>query len=295
MKSRLTELCQTVVFQKNPAANGKILYYISENFRYPKDMSSLVYISQIMQGMAMKTAIDHWRRNRGRCMGSLYWQFNDNWPVASWSSVDYFGRYKALHYMASRFYAPLAGSIRKDGYSMEAWAENETLDPGHCAVYMAVKKMDFSVVDEFHVEVEVPALSAVKITEKDYRDLITSMEKDVFVECRFVFTQHGKTIVSTETEILVPFKYLHLQIPNVQVKLKQGDEKYRLEVTSDTFTPFLNIDFRNCDVVLSDNFFSISGPEPVNVTIAKDKIKASENFKVLEDDLIFETIRTTYR
>lgn len=118
--------------QKNPAANGKILYYISENFRYPKDISSLVYISQIMQGMAMKTAIDHWRRNRGRCMGSLYWQFNDNWPVASWSSVDYFGRYKALHYMASRFYAPLAGSVRKDGYFMEAWAENETLQNCYC-------------------------------------------------------------------------------------------------------------------------------------------------------------------
>lgn len=118
--------------QKNPAANGKILYYISENFRYPKDISSLVYISQIMQSMAMKTAIDHWRRNRGRCMGSLYWQFNDNWPVASWSSVDYFGRYKALHYMASRFYAPLAGSVRKDEYFMEAWAENETLQNCYC-------------------------------------------------------------------------------------------------------------------------------------------------------------------
>ena len=64
--------------QKNPAANGKILYYLSETFRYPKDLESLIFLSQILQGYAMKEATEHWRRNRGRCMGSIYWQFNDN-------------------------------------------------------------------------------------------------------------------------------------------------------------------------------------------------------------------------
>ena len=281
--------------QKNPAANGKILYYISENFRYPKDMSSLVYISQIMQGMAMKTAIDHWRRNRGRCMGSLYWQFNDNWPVASWSSVDYFGRYKALHYMASRFYAPLAGSIRKDGYSMEAWAENETLQNCYCKVCMTLKKMDFSVLDELHIEMEVPALSAVKMAEKNYCDVISGIERDVFLECRFIFMQNGVETISTETEIFVPFKYLKLQMPEVQVKLEEYDEKYQIKVTSNTFTPFLNIDFKNCDVIMSDNYFSITGLEPISVNAPKDKIRISKNFKgTLADDLFLETIYTTY-
>ena len=76
--------------QKNGTANGKILYYISENFRYPKDFDSLVYVSQVLQGIAIKAGVDHWRANRGRCMGALYWQLNDNWPVASWASIDYF-------------------------------------------------------------------------------------------------------------------------------------------------------------------------------------------------------------
>lgn len=88
--------------QKNPAANGKILYYLSENFRYPENFRKLLYVSQILQGMAMKYGVDHWRRHRGRCMGTLYWQINDNWPVASWASIDYFGRWKALHYMAKK-------------------------------------------------------------------------------------------------------------------------------------------------------------------------------------------------
>src|SRR5699024_8150821 len=83
--------------QKNDSANGKMLYYLSENFRCPSALEQTVYISQILQGMAVRYGVEHWRRNRGRCMGALYWQVNDNWPAPSWSSIDYFGRWKALH------------------------------------------------------------------------------------------------------------------------------------------------------------------------------------------------------
>ena len=69
--------------QKNDAANGKMLYYLSENLRYPKDLTHLLYASQVLQGMAIKYGVDHWRRNRGRCMGTLYWQINDDWPAPS--------------------------------------------------------------------------------------------------------------------------------------------------------------------------------------------------------------------
>lgn len=76
--------------QKNGSANAKILHYIAENFLYPKDFESLIYISQVLQAIAIKSGVEHWRRNRGRCMGAIYWQLNDNWPVASWASIDYF-------------------------------------------------------------------------------------------------------------------------------------------------------------------------------------------------------------
>ena len=109
--------------QKNDAANGKMLYYLSENLRYPKDLTHLLYASQVLQGMAIKYGVDHWRRNRGRCMGTLYWQINDDWPAPSWSSIDYFGRWKALHYMAQKFYAPHAVSM--------------TLEDHRCHVYFS--------------------------------------------------------------------------------------------------------------------------------------------------------------
>lgn len=279
--------------QKNPAANGKILYYLSENFRYPKDLSSLVYISQLMQGMAMKTGIDHWRRNRGRCMGSLYWQFNDNWPVASWSSVDYYGRYKALHYMAARFYAPLAGSIRRDGTCMEAWAENETRESCTCRAVMILQTMNFTVLYSRTNEMEVPALSSVKVTDKDFADLISGMENQVFVQCVFMFEQNGQKKRTIETELFVPFKYLKLREPKLKAKVKEEDGDCRIIVTSDTFTPFVNIDFGERDAILSDNFFSITGSEEYVVSVKK--LRNPENpKKSLEEDLILQTIRNTY-
>ena len=77
------------------------------DYLFPKNFDSFVYASQLLQADAMRFAIEHWRANRGRCMGALYWQLNDCWPVASWASIDSAGRWKALHYEAKRFFAPV--------------------------------------------------------------------------------------------------------------------------------------------------------------------------------------------
>ena len=75
--------------QRNNAANGKILNYLSQTFLYPADFDTLLYASQLLQAEAIRYGVEHWRRHRGRCMGAIYWQLNDCWPVASWSSIDY--------------------------------------------------------------------------------------------------------------------------------------------------------------------------------------------------------------
>ena len=101
--------------QRNDAANGKIMKYLYQTFLYPTDFDTLLYASQLLQGEAIKYGVEHFRRNRGRCMGAVYWQLNDCWPVASWSSIDYYGRWKALHYYAKRFFAPILLSCREEG------------------------------------------------------------------------------------------------------------------------------------------------------------------------------------
>ncbi len=100
--------------QRNPGGNKRILQRLADHFRVPFDFDDLVYLSQVQHGLAMQTAIEHWRRLKPYCMGTLYWQLNDLWPCASWSSIEYGGEWKALHYMAKRFYerARLVGPTR---------------------------------------------------------------------------------------------------------------------------------------------------------------------------------------
>jgi beta-mannosidase len=93
--------------QRNAGGNARILETMTRYFRFPRDFTQMVFLSQIQQGLAIKTAIEYWRSTKPRCMGTLYWQINDLWPVASWSSLDYGGQWKLMHYMARRFYLPI--------------------------------------------------------------------------------------------------------------------------------------------------------------------------------------------
>ncbi|MCL2085262.1 MAG: glycoside hydrolase family 2 protein, partial [Oscillospiraceae bacterium] len=105
--------------QRNANANGKIMTYLAGTYRYPSSFELLLYASQLLQADAIRFGVEHWRRNRGRCMGAIYWQINDIWPAASWASIDYFGRWKALHYFAKRFFAPVMLSCRETGEMTE--------------------------------------------------------------------------------------------------------------------------------------------------------------------------------
>jgi beta-mannosidase len=94
--------------QKNAGGNARIAETMFRYFRFPSDFGNFCYLSQVQQGLAMKTAVEYWRSLKPHCMGTLYWQLNDTWPVASWSGLDHGGGWKAMHYMARRFYSPVA-------------------------------------------------------------------------------------------------------------------------------------------------------------------------------------------
>ena len=101
--------------QKNRAGNQIILDYVSRRYRFPKSQESLIYLSQLNQAYCMQVGVEHYRRNMPHCMGALYWQLNDCWPVASWSSLEFTGRWKALHHVARRFFAPALVSAHVPG------------------------------------------------------------------------------------------------------------------------------------------------------------------------------------
>lgn len=100
--------------QRSGIGNTTIMQYMLDWFRLPTSFDMTLWLSQILQGMAIKYACEHWRRSMPRGMGTLYWQLNDVWPVASWASIDYHGRWKALHYMARHFFANVLVSGLED-------------------------------------------------------------------------------------------------------------------------------------------------------------------------------------
>ncbi|MCI5868476.1 MAG: glycoside hydrolase family 2 protein [Dorea sp.] len=248
--------------QKNDAANGKILYYMSENFRYPESFDDLLYVSQILQGMAIQYGVEHWRRHRGRCMGTLYWQLNDNWPVASWSSIDYFGRWKALQYMACRFYAPVTSSLIIEDGKACLFVENETEEERKWQGEILLKNMDCEVLKTVKIEGDTSGFCSEKIAEMDWDSLGAhkdmEWEESVFLEGRVRF-ENGTEVWNVET--LLPYKHLALKKPSIQVCVEESEEAYVLHLASDRFAPFVELDFEDADVIFSDNYFHMTGQE----------------------------------
>jgi beta-mannosidase len=122
--------------QKNAGGNARIAETMFRYFRWPKHFDDFVYLSQVQQGIAIKTAVTHWRSLKPHCMGTLIWQLNDTWPVCSWASLNHGGDWKLLHHMARDFYAPvLVTAVPKDG-QIELRAMND--DPDACDVTVQV-------------------------------------------------------------------------------------------------------------------------------------------------------------
>lgn len=254
--------------QKNNAANGKMLYYLSENLRYPKDLTHLLYASQVLQGMAIKYGVDHWRRNRGRCMGTLYWQINDDWPAPSWSSIDYFGRWKALHYMAQKFYAPHAVSMTLEDHRCHVYFSNESFETTEYSLTLSIRDLSGNVLETYETKGNSPAFSAIETAVVN----ICSWEDqkdDVFLEA-VIHTKDQKVLKDVET--LVPYKYLNLKNPVISTEAEETNDAFILHISSDCFAPFVALDFDDADVIFSDNFFHLTDKTVQDIIVKKEDI-----------------------
>ncbi len=253
--------------QRNASANGVIASYLSQTYLYPSTLDTFVYASQLLQAQAIQYGVEHWRRSRGRCMGAVIWQLNDCWPVISWSSIDYFGRWKALHYYAKRFFAPVLVSCHEEGIlsqetnvnaepfdlkkSARLNVSNETRQPFTGTVSWALRRPDASVICEGQQMVEVPALSALWLEEKDFSG------EDTY-GCYFSYElrdEKGKEI-GGGTVLFCPPKHFRFEDPHLKARLK-GDE---IIVTADAYARCVEIRC-GADPLLSDNFFDMNTGE----------------------------------
>ena len=253
--------------QRNASANGKIAEYLSQTYRFPKDFDAFVYASQLLQAQAIQYGVEHWRRHRGRCMGALVWQLNDCWPVVSWASLDYFGRWKALHYYEKRFFAPVLISCHEEGVlsqdsnvnaepfhlkkSARLNVSNETMAPFTGTARWSLRRSDATVIEEGSFEVNVPALSAIWLDEQDFPD------RDAY-GCYYAYelTDASGQYVGSGTVLFCPPKHFRFEDPKLTARV-DGDE---IVVTASAYARSLEIQCGG-DAVLSDNFFDMNAGE----------------------------------
>ena len=253
--------------QRNASANGRIAFYLSQMYLMPHDLSGFVYSSQLLQAQAMQYGEEHWRRNRGRCMGAVIWQLNDCWPVASWASIDYFGRWKAMHYYAKRFFAPVLISCHEEGIlsqdtnvnaepyelrkSCRLTISNETRKPFRGTARWSRRRPDATVIDSGSFPVEAEPLSAVWLPEQDFGD------QDTY-GCYYSYSledEEGK-VIGSGSVLFCPPKHFGFLDPHLQARL-EGDE---VVVTASAYARSVEVDC-GADVVLEDNYFDMDGGE----------------------------------
>lgn len=143
--------------QRSAIGNSTIIHYLLDWFRLPTSFDSTLWLSQILQGLAMKYAVEHWRRNMPVTMGTLYWQHNDMWPAPSWASLDWKGNWKALHYIARHFYAPLLVSGVEDvtRSTVEIYVTSDLNEPVSGTVVCTVTDLNGRILDENTYPVQI--------------------------------------------------------------------------------------------------------------------------------------------
>lgn len=251
--------------QRNYGANGKIMNYMQQTYRYPGDFDTVIYASQLLQADAIRYGVEHFRRNRGRCMGAVYWQLNDCWPVISWSSIDYTGRWKALHYYAKRFFAPVMISCQEESWltqeanmnrqhfqfekSIHLNVTNETLGDKEILVKWYVRNAAAEILREEQAVIQVPALESVWLPKEELSEI------DVFTQyVSFEAWENGKRI-SEGTVIFSYPKYFRYENPELSCKV----EGNQITVSSPVYAKSVEILNEQENLVLSDNYFDLNG------------------------------------
>ncbi|SHH60381.1 beta-mannosidase [Clostridium grantii] len=294
--------------QKNDVCNAKILHYIAETYRYPKNFESLVYASQLIQAEGIKYAVEHLRRHRGRCMGAIYWQLNDSWPVASWSSIDYYGRWKALHYAAKKFFAPILisaeeikrkvdpSSVASNRYypisefcGVKISLTNDTIDEIKGKVVWNLRDNYSKIIKSGEVEVKMEKLSAESIIELDFSQYIDSRDKarTTYVEYSFI---KDNEIVSKGNSLFVKAKHFEFIKPELKFSVTEEKDNFKIEVSSQAFAKYVEIELVNEDCTFSDNYFDIEGNSKYKVECNKNKLKKQITLEEFKKEIRIKSI-----
>lgn len=247
------------------AANQRIMDYLKDEYREPKDFPTFLYANQVLQGDAIKKAIESHRRQMPYCMGTLYWQHNDCWPVASWAARDYYGRWKAQQYFARKAFKNVivSGRVNDGVLSLYTVSDNTKKAKGS----LEIRLLDFNgkVLKTFTPKIEIKPNTAAMVWSAPTSELLDGIDgADCFVNVRL--TEAGK-VIDTNNIYFTDFKSINLPQVNVTTAIKETDGGYEVTVASDKFARAVFLSIDGIDNFFSDNYFDVIPGEDVTINV----------------------------
>ncbi len=207
-----------LLHQKHPRGNALIAEYMKRDFRNPKNFEDFVYVSQLLQAEGMRTGFEAQRRNKPYCMGTLYWQLNDVWPVASWSSIDNHGRWKALHYYTREAFSPVAVLPYLDGDKLKVYGVNDLADSLKVTLHLHAYTFEGGNVIDFNLpDLQLDTDSSKLLWEGTLKSLLNGKKAENCV-IELQLTDPTESIVySTRNYFAVPSKKMNLPNPGLRI------------------------------------------------------------------------------
>ncbi len=241
--------------QRSPVGNALILAQMTSRFHIPLDFPSTVYLSMVLQAEGIRSGVEHWRRNKNRVSGTLYWQLNDVWPVTSWSSIDYYGRWKALHYAARRFYAPVLLSADQEGSRVALHLTNDLRRDWEGTLEWSLETLDGKVLESEEKLLSIPALDSRVVSHLDFSDILTGQAGTRTVLVYRLMENNRMT-----AECVLPFvadKFLALADPCIEARVEGADDGLTISLAAQSLARFVEVSLVGADVVFSDNYFDL--------------------------------------
>lgn len=277
--------------QKNDAGNQKILEMFTRYFRMPNGFENFLYLSQVQQALAIKMAVEYWRHLQPTCMGTVIWQLNDNWPVASWSTIEYNGQWKQLQYHCKRFFNKVLGTAFQKDDQVEFWAVSELATKAQAHLKAHLYHYNGEHLKTFEWQAEVEARGSLQLASHALDELTSSPESH-FIELELVLDDGQQKHEHRNTHMFARPKACQLEEAkvNLSTEVLEGQLQVRISTNKPCFFTTLNLE--GCYGVFDDNSFTLLPEQDKVVTFTPRDAKA--DLAAVKDKISLKHLRESY-
>jgi beta-mannosidase len=263
--------------QRSGIGNLRIRQYMEEDYHVPADFEKFLYTGQLLQAEAIKMAIESHRSDMPYCMGSLYWQINDCWPVASWSGIDYYGEWKALHYFAREAFKPTILVCSEDDGLLKVKMVSDDAETRN--LKLEIRLIDFSGIVKWQSDQEI-GLTSQEITFP-IKEILGNVDPAHVVIVSEL--KNGDEILDTDLHYFVKPKGLKLVDPQLKTEINEKGDNIEVLISANQLAKNVFLYADGIEGQFSDNYFDLLPGERKKVTLPKsaNSLEALKSLKVL--------------